>query len=145
MKQKPFLLNILLASCLTVALGIMTVVRTIQPAAILPPINIPNMVLLSLIVLLCEHFLAPNTPRKYPIIAIFSLIAFSLLPFVAGFTDFSDFWKYGLIGCGVFTAVTWLFTSMTQRLATGPKAKTALFAGCLGIYLAFQAFVGILL
>ena len=144
MKNK-FLLNTLLAVVMLIALAAMLIVRATMPAMILPPINIPNMVLLSLVALLLDHFINPGEERCYICIPVLSLITFGALPLMAGFACYHTFWQYGLIGCVVFTVTTWLFTSMTDRLSTGPKARAAVLVGAFGIYLAAQCFTGILL
>lgn len=145
MKNNKFLLNTLLAAVVFIALTVMLVIRVVAPAVVLPVLNIPNMVLLSLVALLLEQLLAPGNPRCYVCVALFSTVTFGLLPLMAGFACVHDFWKYGLIGGAVFTAVTFLFTSMTERLLTGPKARGALFVGALGIWLAAQCFAGMIL
>jgi hypothetical protein len=45
----------------------------------------------------------------------------------------------------VFTLVTWLFSSMTDRLSTGPAAKAAPVFSALGLYLASQVLMGMIL
>lgn len=145
MKNNKFLLHILLSAVLFVALTAGLLVRVWQPAAIIPPLNIPNMVLLSVIALLVEHFLAQGNPRCYWVTALFGVLNFGVLPLMAGFACVHDFWKYGLVGGCVFTATTFLFTSATQRLQTGPKARGAVVLLALGIYLAAQCFAGILI
>ena len=145
MKNNKFLLNTLLAAVLFLGLTVMLILRAVAPAVVLPVLNIPNMVLLSLIVLLIEHFLAPGNPRCYVCIAIFGTVSFGVLPLMAGFACVHDFWKYGLIGGTVFTVTVFLFTSMTDRLRTGPKARGALLIGSLGIWLAAQCFAGMIL
>ena len=145
MKKNTVFLPVLLVAVLFVALLACLLVQVWVPAAVIPPLNIPNMVLLSLIALLLEHFLAKNNPRCYVCIAVFGVVSFAVLPLMAGFACQHDFWKYGLIGGCVFTATTFLFTSATQRLVTGPKARAAVVLTALGIYLAAQCFAGILL
>ena len=145
MKKNQYFLNTVLAIVVFVACAIALLVRVWFPAAVIPQLNIPNMVLLSVIALLLEHFLAPMNPRCYICIPVFSLITFGILPLMAGFACQHDFWKYGLVGGLVFTATTFLFTSATQRLLTGPKAKAALVVCSLGIWLAAQCFAGIIL
>ena len=145
MKKNQYFLNTLLAAVLFVVLAAMLVVRVFLPAVVLPTINIPNMVLISVIVLLLEHFLAPMNPRCYICIPVFSAITFGILPLVAGFACQHTFWKYGLVGGAVFTGTTFLFTSLTDRLLTGPKARAALVVCSLGIWLAAQCFAGIIL
>jgi hypothetical protein len=69
----------------------------------------------------------------------------AVLPLMAGFACQHDFWKFGLVGGIVFTVTAFLFTSVTERLQTGPKARGALLFTCLGIWLASQCFAGIIL
>lgn len=145
MKNNKYFLNTLLAAVLFAALVTALIVRVTAPAVVIPPLNIPNMVLLSLVALLVEHFVAPGNPRCYVCIAIFSAVSFGVLPLMAGFACVHDFWKYGLAGGIVFTVTAFLFTSMTERLLTGPKARFAVLISALGIYLAAQCFAGIIL
>ena len=145
MKNNKFLLHMILAAVLFVALTIGLLVRVWLPAAIIPPLNIPNMVLLSVIALLIEYFIAKGNPRCYWATALFGVLSFAVLPLMAGFACFHDFWKYGLIGGCVFTAVTFVFASATDRLTTGPKAPGAVVLTGAGIYLAAQCFAGILI
>lgn len=145
MKKNPYLLNTLLALFVMIAMAIMVLVRTFQPAAILPVLNIPNMVIISLAALLVDHFLAPEADRCYICIPVFSVLTFGLLPLAAGFATLATAWKLALVGGGVFTLVTWLFSSMTARMATGRTSKAAAVAGAFGIWLAFQCFSGIIL
>lgn len=145
MKNNKYLLNTVLAAVVFAVLAVMLVVRVCLPAAVLPPINIPNMVLLSVIALLLEHFLTRGNPRCYICIPVFGAITFGILPLVAGFACQHTFWKFGLVGGVVFTITTFLFTSAQDRLLTGPKARAAMVITALGIYLASQCFAGIIL
>ena len=145
MKNNKYLLNTLLAVFLFAAMLAMMLIRVFNPAAILPVLNIPNMVLLSLVVLLAEYYIGACTERCYLCVLVFSVISFAILPLFAGFACQHDFWKIGLVGGITFTATTWLFSTMTDRLSSGPKAKAAAFLSAFGLYLAAQAFVGILL
>lgn len=144
MKNKTYTLNTLLAVILGAVLLIAVFVRTFAPAIILPELDLPNMVLISLLALLLDHYLAPGAKRCYICIPVFSAIAFGLLPFAACFVGALDALKLALIGCAVFTAATWLFTSMEDRLSTGPAAKVAPIVSALGLYLAAQCLMGIL-
>lgn len=145
MKHNKYLLNTLLAAVLFVAMLVKLLIAVFQPAAVLPKLDIPNMVLLSLAALLIEHFAAPGAKRCYLAIALLSAATFALLPLMAGFACQHTFWKYGLVGGVVFTAATWLFTSMTERISSGPKAKAAALVSALGLYLAAQCFAGMFL
>lgn len=145
MKNNKYLLNTILAIVVFAACAIALVVRVLIPAAIIPPLNIPNMVLLSVIALLLEHFLTRGNPRCYICIPVFSALTFGILPLMAGFACQHTFWKFGLVGGAVFAVTTFLFTSMTDRLLSGPKASAAPFASAAGLYLAAQCFAGIIL
>lgn len=145
MKNNKYVLNTLLVAVLFAVLLVMMVLHLISPVHILPPINIPNMVLISLIALVLEHYLAPGNPRCYVCIPLLAVLTFGILPLMAGFACQHTFWKIGLVGGAVFTATTWLFTAMTDRIRSGPEAKLAPLTGALCLYLAAQCFAGILL
>lgn len=145
MKKNRFLLSVSLVAVLFVALAACLLVRVWLPAAIVPTLNIPNMVLLSVLALLLEHFIAGNNPRCYWAVAVFGVLSFGILPLMAGFACVHTFWKLGIIGGVVFTVTTFLFTSATERLLTGPKARLAVILTGAGIWLASQCFMGILL
>ncbi len=141
MKNHKYLLNILLAAVLCLGLAIAVLVRTFQPAAVMPELSIPNLTLLSLAVLLLDRFLAPAAKRDYALILALCAVTFTLLPLAAGMGSV----KLAIGGSAVFTAVTWLFSTMTDRMESGCHTKTAAVASALGLYLAVQAFAGILL
>ena len=145
MKNNKYLLNTILALVVFVACAAAMLVRVWLPAAVLPVLDIPNMVALSVIALLLEHFLTKGNPRCYICIPVFGAVTFGVLPLMAGFACQHDFWKFGLVGAVVFTATTFLFTSAQDRLLTGPKAKAAALVTGFGIWLAAQCFAGIIL
>ena len=145
MKNNRYLHIVLLTAVLFAALCVAVVIRSLIPAFNLPALNIPNMVFLGMIALLLEYFIAGCNPRCYVCTFLFGAVAFGVLPLMAGFACVHDFWKYGLVGGAVFTAVTFLFTSAVSRIRTGPKAKAAVALTGLGIWLAAQCFAGILL
>ena len=145
MKNNKYLLSTILAIVVFIACAIALLVRVWLPAAIIPELNIPNMVALSVIALLIEHFLTKGNPRCYICIPVFGALVFGVLPLMAGFACQHDFWKFGLVGAVVFTAATFLFTSAQDRLLSGPKAGAAMTITAIGIWLASQCFAGIIL
>ena len=145
MKNKTYILNTLLTAVLGIALTVAVLVRTFVPAIIIPQLDIPNMVLLSLAALVLDHYFAPGAKRCYICIPLFSALSFGLLPFAACFVGTLEAVKLGLIGAIVFTAITWIFSSMQDRLSTGPAAKAAPIVSALGLYLAIQALMGMIL
>lgn len=143
MKNKTYILNTILAAVVGVYLLGAVLVRTFLPLVILPDYSIPNLVLISLIVVVLEHYFCPGSKRCYICIPVFAAITFGLLPFAAGFVTLIEALKVGLAGCVVFTAVTWLFTSVQDRISSGPAAKAAPVISALGIYLASQALINV--
>ena len=145
MKNKMYLLNTLLAAVLAVAAVAAVLVRTFAPAVIIPQMDIPDMVLISLVALLIDHYLAPGAKRCYICIPVLSALTFGLLPYAACFVGVGDALKLALAGGIVFTATTWLFSSVQDRLSSGPAAKAAPVFSAVGLYLAVQCFEGIIL
>ena len=145
MKNNRFFLPIVLVAVLFLALLLGMILQICLPAVVLPQLNIPNIVLLSVMVLLIDHFVAKDSKRCYLSILIFGFVVFAALPLMAGFTCIHNFWKIGLVGAITFTVTTFLFTSAAARLKTGPKAPVALVLTGFGMYLAAQCFAGILI
>lgn len=145
MKNKTYTLNTLLAAVLSIALLACILVRALAPRMILPKLDIPNMVLLSLVALVLDHYIAPSAKRCYVCIPIFAAITFGLLPFAACFVGIWEALKLALAGGIVFTVVTLLYSTIQDRLSSGPAAKAAPILSALGLYLAFQAFAGMIL
>lgn len=145
MKNKTYFLSSMLAVVLGIALVTAVIIRTVSPAVIIPDLDIPNMVLLSLAALLLDHYLARVAKRCYICIPLFAAVCFGLLPYAAAFTTPVESLKLALVGACVFTVTTWVFTSMMDRISSGPKAKAAPIVSALGLWLAVQAFTAIIL
>ena len=145
MKNKTYILNTLLAVVLGVYLLVCVLVRTFAPAIIIPKASIPNMVLLSLVALVLDHYAAPDAKRCYICIPVLSMAAFGLLPFAACFVGAGEAVKLALVGGLVFTVTTWLFSTIQERLSSGPAAKASAFFSAVSLYMAAQCFMGILL
>ena len=145
MKNKTYTLNTLLAIVLGAALLVCIFVRTFAPRMILPQLDVPNMVLISLIALVADHYLAPGAKRCYICIPVFAVLTFGLLPFAACFAGAMDAVKLAVFGGIIFTVLTWLYSSVQDRLSSGPAAKAAPVVSALGLYLAVQCFAGMFL
>ena len=145
MKKNTYTLNTVLAMVLGAALLAAVLVRTFAPRIIIVELDVPNMVLISLVALVVDHYLAPNAKRCYICIPVFSALTFGLLPFAACFVGAVEALKLGIIGGIIFTAMTWLFSSVQDRLSTGPAAKAAPVVSAFGLYLAIQALMGMIL
>ena len=145
MKENKFFLNTALAVVMTLALLVCVILRTLSPLFVLPVLNIPNMALLSLVALVLDHYIAKGAKRCYICIPVFAFLTFGLLPWAAAFVTVVQALKLAAVGCAVFTLLTWLYSSMMDRLSSGPAAKAAPILSAFGLYLAFQCFAGIIL
>ena len=145
MKKNTYTLNTVLAAVLGIALLAAVLVRTFLPRVILPQLDIPNLVLISLVALVLDHYLAPGASRCYICIPVFSAITFGLLPFAACFVGAGEALKLAIAGGIVFTAMTWLYSSVQDRLSSGPAAKAAPIVSAFGLYLAIQGLMGMIL
>ena len=142
MKKNTYTLNTLLAAVLGVVLLAAVLVRTFAPRMILPLLDAPNMVLISMAALVLDHYLAGDAKRCYICIPVLSAVTFGLLPYAACFVGALEALKLAVFGGVVFTTCTWLFSSAVDRLSSGPAAKAAPILSALGIYLASQCLMG---
>jgi hypothetical protein len=143
--KKSYVLNTILAVVVLVTLLAIMLVHTFLPNFVIPKVSIPNLVLLSLIALVLDHYIAKGADRCYICIPVFAVLTFGLLPFCAGYIPAAEIWKLAIGGGVVFTIVTILFTSVQDRLSSGPARKAAPVISALGLYFAAQCLTGILL
>ncbi len=144
MKKKQDMLGIFLAAAAGTALLIALLVRAFFPRVILPRLNGPAMVLLSLTALLLDCYIAHGSRRDYRLIPLYAALIFGIFPMAAGFAAPMTALLLALLGAAIFTVTTWLFDAMLDRLSSGPSAKLAPFVSALGLFLAAQCLMGIL-
>ena len=145
MKNKTYTLNTVLTAVLAAVLAAMVILRAVSPQLILMQFDIVTITAISLAALVLDHYVAPGAKRCYICIPVFSFLTFCILPWASmlvPMVDLDALWL-GLTGCIVFTATTWVFTSIQDRLSSGPAARLAPIMSALGIWLAVQAFAGI--
>lgn len=143
MKDKTFFLNILLALLWMVLLAAFLVIRTFWPANILPPMDLPLLLGVSLAALLLEHWAAPGTQRSWVNLVILAALTFGLLPLCAGFVSGMMALKLAIIGGIVFAGTTVLFDSLLSRLSSGTGTKAAPVIAAFCLFLAGQCFTNI--
>ena len=143
MKNKTYTLNTVLTAVLTAVLAVMAALRAFVPQIILPVFDIPPLTAISLTALVLDHYLAPNAKRCYICIPLFAALSFGILPWAAGMVAVKYLLGLALTGAVVFTVCTFVFTSIQDRLSSGPAAKLAPIMSALGVWLAVQAFAGI--
>ena len=140
MKEKTYLLNILLAIFTGIVLAGAMMVRVFAPVAYIPAPGIPELVFFSLLVLIFEHYLKKSGKRCYVCVFILAAITFGVLPWMAGFVPVSGILKAALGGAVIFTATAWVFEAMEDRMSSGKNCKAAPVVHAFCLYLAVQGF-----
>ena len=142
MNNKTYTLNTALAVVLGLVLLAFVLVRTFLPNFIIPALDVPNMVAISLLALVADYYLAPGAKRCYFCVAGLGAVTFGLLPFAACFVGGMEALKLGITGGIVFAVTTFIFSDMAERLSSGPAAKAAPALSAFGLYLAAQVLMG---
>ena len=143
MKNKTYTLNTVLTAVLAAVLAVMVVLRAVSPQLILMQFDIVSITGISLAALVLDHYLAKGAKRCYICIPVFAALSFGILPFAAGMVALKDILGLALTGAAIFTLCTFAFTSIQDRLSSGPAARLAPIMSAFGIWLAVQAFAGI--
>ena len=143
MKNKTYTLNTVLIAVFGAVLLAMVALRAFAPNIILPVFDIPTLTAISLTALVLDHYLAPGAKRCWICIPVFAALSFGVLPMVAMLVRVEDALSLMISGTAVFSLCTFVFTSVLDRLSTGPAARLAPVMSALGIWLAVQAFAGI--
>ena len=141
MKDNRYFRNIALTGVVGLALVGCLIIRTMAPMAVLPNLDIPNMVLLTLAALVVSHYC--KVIGKISILSVVgAALTFAVLPLAAGFAAGMEAVKLGVLGGVVYFVTALLFDSIQDRLSSGPAAKAAPLFSALGLYLAAQCFSG---
>lgn len=143
--KKTYVLNTALAVVVFVAAAACVLVRAFAPNIIIPSLNVPNMVLLSLAALVLDHYLAKGAERCWICIPVLSAVTFGLLPWAAGFAGAVEALVLALAGGVTFSVTTLLFTAMADRMASGPARKLAPVVSAVALWLGTQCLTGIFL
>ena len=143
MKNKTYTLNTVLTAVLAAVLAVMVVLRAMSPQLILMQFDIVSITGISLIALVLDHYLAKGAKRCYICIPVFAALSFGILPFAAGMVALKYVLGLAASGAVIFTLCTFAFTSIQDRLSSGPAARLAPIMSAFGIWLAVQAFAGI--
>ena len=145
MKENRYFRNIALTVVLGIVLAVCRVISAVLPLAILPKLDIPNLMLLFLVAILADHYFAAPGKEVDVFTCLFAALTVGLLPLVSGFAGAGEAVKLAAVGGIGFFLTAWVFGSVEDRLATGPAAKAAPVFTALGLYLAAQGFAGMIL
>ena len=140
--QEKYTLNTALAA--VVGLGCLAAVlyRVFLPAAV----RLPAAAACSLLALAAEAYLSKGVPRRnWGLTLLLGALTFGLLPWAAGLTAGTEAVRFAVVGGAAFGALTFLFTSLRERLASGPSGRLAPLVTAGILFLACQCFAGMLL
>ena len=143
MKNKTYTLSTVLIAVLAAVLAAMVILRAVSPQLILMQFDIVSITGICLIALVLDHYLAPGARRCWVCIPVFAALSFGILPLAAGIVALANALGLAVSGCAIFTVCAFVFTSVQDRLSSGPAARLAPIMSALGIWLAVQAFAGI--
>ncbi|WP_289026854.1 hypothetical protein [uncultured Flavonifractor sp.] len=120
--------------------------RVFLPAAVLPAVGLPAAAACSLLALAAEAYLSKGVPRRnWGLTLLLGALTFGLLPWAAGLTAGTEAVRFAVVGGAAFGALTFLFTSLRERLASGPSGRLAPLVTAGILFLACQCFAGMLL
>lgn len=145
MKENRYFRNIALTVVLGLSLAVCRVIAAVLPLAILPRLDIPNLMALFVLALLADHYFAAPGKGVDALTGVFAALTVGLLPALSGFAGAGKSVKLAAVGGIGFFLTAWVFETLEDRLSTGPAAKAAPVLTALGLYLAAQCFAGMIL
>lgn len=120
--------------------------EALAPAAILPPLNFLPVSGICLAALVLESYTGPRAEkRNWPVVILLSAATFALLPLAAGLLAGQALLRFAGVGCVTATVLTFLFTALCDRLASGPAGKAAPLLSAGVLFLALQGCSGLFL
>ncbi|MBR3704673.1 MAG: hypothetical protein IKM11_04235 [Oscillospiraceae bacterium] len=143
--NKTYRLNTLLAVIVALTLLLCVAARAFCHTLILPKLDIPFIVILTLIALVIDHYLSADAKRCYICIPVLSALTFGLLPLCAFMVTLREALVLAVVGGVTVTVTTLLFTQIQERLSSGSAAKASALFSAVSLYMAAQCLAGIIL
>lgn len=142
--KKHDLFGLFLAVVTGISLLAAMLIRAFLPHIILPTFDSMAILVLSLIALVLDSYIAKDRKRMYWFIPLYSALIFGVFPWVACFLTYIDTIKFGILGAVISTVVAFIFDIIKNRLSVTPATKIAPLISGFGIYLAAQCLMGII-
>lgn len=141
---KSYIKNILFTVMMTVICLAVLLIRTFFPDIMFPHISIPMLVLFSVIPQIVVYYLKVRDDGLWYVAAILGGLTFMILPLAAGIAGDIPFYTLLIAGTVVYAIVDFIYTSMAKRMKGGAWSVTAPAVNGLILFLASQAFMGML-
>ena len=143
MKKNLYFVNILFIIEMGL-LGLVSVLlRSFAPAMVLPHLDLPHLVLFSVIPMIFSDYMAPEMKGHSMIHILLGTMTLTALPLCAQWTIGVPVWKFLMISLGAF-GMTWvIYQSIGRRMASGVSGRFAPLINGVMLFLASQCFQGL--
>lgn len=141
MNKDKYILSIILAAVSGLGCLVLVLTYTFAPLIVLPQIDVPVFVAVSLLAVLIEYyFIKDKGERMWLINFLLAAACFGFFPALSGLATVAQAARYAFVGAACFTAVTFTFDSFSIRMKGKILAPVAT-AFCM--FLACQCFATI--
>ncbi len=123
---------------------VVLVINTFFPDILLPYISIPMMVLFVAISEIIAAYLKVVDRGCFYIKVLLGGISLAIIPFAAGITGDRPFYVLLLLGFVIYGCVDYIYASIVKRMASGNTTLLAPVVNGLMLFLACQAFQGLI-
>lgn len=137
-KRGSYVLNLLLCALYGALLAVETVCRSLIPALVLPPWDIPLLLAVCLLALLLERCVGGQGARDWTGMTALAAGTFGLLPACAGLVDGTLALRLAVLGGGVFWVTGVIFDTLTERISGGGHSGAACAVAAGMLFLAGQ-------
>ncbi len=144
MNKKHTLLGFILAVTTGVALLAILVTDAFFPNIILPKPNASAIIILCLVSLVTDHYIARDRQHDFRFIPVYGALIFGLFPMAAFVASPLNSLKLAVLGAVILTVATYVFDTIIERLSSGPAAKAAPIISAFALYLSAQCLIGII-
>lgn len=142
--NRRYVKSIIYIVIVTIASLVALVAHSFFPDIMFPSVSIPMIVLFAALSEMLSFYLKINDDGCPFVSALFASVATVVLPLLARVDFKQSVWIVLLVSYAVYLLVDIIYSSISDRMKSGPKAIFAPAVNCLMLYLASEAFMGIL-
>lgn len=143
MMSQRYLKCIIYIAIITIASLVALVSNSFFPDIMFPSISIPMLVLFAALAQMLAFYLRIDDEGCPFLSAMFASIATVTLPLLARVEFKHSIWIMFIVSYAVYVAVDFIYSSIADRMKSGPKAILAPAVNCLLLFLASEAFMGL--
>ena len=144
MRKNPYFINVLHGAFVGIICLIRLLLEAFSPAVVLPRIDIPFLVILSVIPMTLEYYLVSERNREPFLSIILAGETVALLPYCGGWSINMPIWKLFFAGAAVFGITDLFYAGIGERMSSCPNSKISPAVNAFILFLASQCFQGLL-